>query len=83
MKSIYLKPGAWARLKDKLIADHGRKIMISWACKRELGFTVREHRDWRAGRPHELYALDFYEEGLGSWFLLRYGEYVEIESHGG
>lgn len=44
---IVLEPSQWhEEIKPKLIKDHGPTIMISFVCKRELGFTVREHKGW-------------------------------------
>jgi hypothetical protein len=34
----------WDRIQDRLSKDYGAKIMISYVCKRELGFTVRRHK---------------------------------------
>jgi hypothetical protein len=44
---IVLSPDRWRNIiKPRLIQDHGAKIMISYVCRRELGFTVREHKGW-------------------------------------
>jgi hypothetical protein len=44
---IVLQPQQWNNvIKPKLIRDHGTKIIISYVCRRELGFTVREHKGW-------------------------------------
>lgn len=44
---IVLQPGQWhENIKPKIIKEYGPKIMISYVCRRELGFTVREHKGW-------------------------------------
>jgi hypothetical protein len=44
---IVLQPERWQNIiKPRLVQDHGAKIMISYVCRRELGFTVREHKGW-------------------------------------
>lgn len=45
---IVLTPSEWSRnIKPRLIQEYGARIMISWVCRRELGFTVREHQGWQ------------------------------------
>ncbi len=79
MKHIELTHKEWNELKDRLVAEYGSKILISWVCRRELGFTVREHRhfvirkdieNWRDNRT--CICLDFYDEAMKSWFILKY-----------
>jgi hypothetical protein len=41
---IFSKPLEWETISAQLIQLHGPSIMISWKCKRELGFTVRRHK---------------------------------------
>ena len=41
---IFHKPSEWERIQYQLVTDYGHKIMLSWVCKRELGFTVRRHK---------------------------------------
>jgi hypothetical protein len=44
---IVLEPRQWHDdIKQRLIKEYGAKIMISYVCRRELGFTVREHKGW-------------------------------------
>lgn len=44
---IILEPSQWRdEIKPKLIKEYGPRIMISFVCRRELGFTVREHKGW-------------------------------------
>ena len=41
---IFHWPGEWEKLQSQLRQDYGQRIMLSWVCKRELGFTVRRHK---------------------------------------
>ena len=41
---IFHKLSEWDRIQDRLSEEYGAKIMISYVCKRELGFTVRRHK---------------------------------------
>jgi hypothetical protein len=41
---IFHKASDWDTIQDQLSKDYGAKIIISYVCKRELGFTVRRHR---------------------------------------
>jgi hypothetical protein len=41
---IFHSPSNWDTVQDQLRHDYGHKILLSWVCKRELGFTVRRHR---------------------------------------
>ena len=47
---IFHWPGEWEKLQSRLRQDHGSRIMLSWVCKRELGFTVRRHKGLE---PHD------------------------------
>jgi hypothetical protein len=33
-------------VRPKLLKEFGPRIAISYVCKRELGFTVRDHKGW-------------------------------------
>jgi len=41
---IFHKPKDWEPIQYQLGLDYGTRIMISYVCKRELGFTVRRHK---------------------------------------
>lgn len=79
---VFRKPEEWQVIQDRLFAEYGPKIGISWVMRRELGFSVRNHRGLvpnmthKPGRPamhyEEQVCLDFYNESTQSWFVLRY-----------
>ena len=72
----------WEIIKEKLIDEHGVTILMRHKMKRDLGFTVREHRGLMpvpALKDNKMYYyyedqihLDFYNESSLSWFQLRY-----------
>jgi hypothetical protein len=41
---IFHKPHEWDELAARLRAEYGPSVMISFTCKRKLGFTVRHHK---------------------------------------
>ena len=41
---IFHKLSEWKPIQYQLGLDYGTKIMISYVCKRELGFTIRRHK---------------------------------------
>ena len=47
---IFHKPSEWEPIQYQLAIDYGTKILISYVCKRELGFTIRRHKGLE---PHE------------------------------
>jgi hypothetical protein len=50
---IFHWPGEWEKLQSQLRQDYGSRIMLSWVCKRELGFTVRRHKGLEPHDPAE------------------------------
>ena len=78
---IFKKKEQWEEIWHRLLSEYGSKLNISWVLKRELGFTIRTHTEWieyarKEGKPKyyaELHThLDFYNESMQSWFMLRY-----------
>jgi len=41
---IFHRPSEWTELAERLINEYGPSMMISFTCKRKLGFTVRHHK---------------------------------------
>lgn len=78
IKHIELTKKEWLHLRDSLVRDFGSKILISWVMRRECGFTMRTHHVWRKketdhGEYSEtVYCLDFYDEQMKVWYLLKY-----------
>ena len=79
---IFRNPEEWQNILDQLYLEHGLKIGISWVMRRELGFTVRNHRGLvpnehvKKHGPTMHYEqqvhLDFFNESTQTWFVLRY-----------
>lgn len=76
---VKLTHAAYMHIRERLVADHGRRILISWVCKQELGFMFREHRrydpsiesdDWKD--VHTTWMVDFYDDAAETMFRLRY-----------
>ncbi len=86
IKHVELTHSEWDWLRSELVKEHGTSILISWRMRRELGFTVREHSrgfvplldsvkanvDWRDARS--VICLDFYDEAMKTWYILKYGD---------
>lgn len=78
---IFKNANEWAPIWQKIIAEHGPSIAISFKLRRELGFSIRHHQEWivsenRKGFPvtycQNQIHLDFYNPSALSWFQLRY-----------
>ena len=78
-KPIVLSEPKWAKLRERLISDHGLSVMmLTYRMKDKLGFTVREHREWTEQRGSMVdIRLDFYNEPKRTMFLLKYSEYLD------
>lgn len=84
MSTIVLTTKEWKEIKEKIEQQHGKNIfLISWRCKRELGFVVRTHLEWaedsrfdeqdrRIQCRQESIRLDFYHEAAATMFRLAY-----------
>ena len=76
---VRLSHQAYEHIRADLMATHGTRILITWVCKEELGFTFREHQDYRPGVKsgdwrdvHSVWIVDFYNEAAETMFRLRY-----------
>jgi hypothetical protein len=59
---IELTHEQWNNVRQRLIAEHGASILISYVCKKKLGFTVRDHKGWR-DNPNYTKEYREYEQG--------------------
>jgi len=73
----------WEMVMSRLTADFGIRIRMRHIMRRELGFTVREHKglipygkNKKTGKTEMRYQqqihLDFFTESALSWFQLKY-----------
>jgi hypothetical protein len=69
---IFHKPFEWERIQYQLGLDYGTKIMISYVCKRELGFTIRRHKGLEE-HPKEIWEVMKSEGWHQSTLLSRAG----------
>ena len=85
---IFHKPSECDEIYQLILRDFGTKMAISFVLRRELGFTIRNHRglaphnqetremmgpDWNYKYYYEQQVhLDFYSEAAQSWFQLKY-----------
>lgn len=79
---IYSYP-EWKRLKERIQQEYGDKIfLISWRLQRELGFTVRNHKEWidKLGILQRDIRLDFKDPAQATFFKLKYTEQYERNS---
>lgn len=83
---IFRNPREWEIISARLVEEYGPSIMISWKCRRKLGFTVRRHKglvpwdyideahDDLKGRFYyePQVHLDFWDEASHTFFVLKY-----------
>ena len=65
----------WIPLQQRLVEEHGLSVMnISWVCRRELGFTIRYHRQLfnDDGWGETITCLDFYDDAKETFFRIKY-----------
>lgn len=74
IKHIELTRDEYMQLRERLVQEYGKRIMISWVMRRECGFTMREHKRQDAfdNYPNSVYCLDFYDEQMKTWYILKY-----------
>ena len=66
---ITLSRDEWIPLQQRLVEEHGLSVMnISWVCRRELGFTLRYHRQL----GENITCLDFYDDAKETFFRIKY-----------
>jgi len=81
-KPVVMSERAWGKLHKKLAQDYPASvIIIREKMKSVLGFVVRRHRTYTAQHGSESWiCLDFYNEPKRTMFLLKYGEYLDVNS---
>lgn len=92
IKSLRITTQQWNDLRDRLQQDYPASVMlIRSAMRRQLGFVVREHKEWvrhgpeyeslmgRSHFPQTYVYLDFYNEIQKTFFMLKYSEYIQAK----
>ena len=77
---LTLTPREWARVFEKIRTEYvsrGSTISIYDSMKQDLRFTPRHHQHWvkgsdGVGRFESMICLDFYDDAVQSYFLLKY-----------
>ena len=81
MKPIVLSKDKWLTLRKEIDRTHPRSVtMVRWKMREVLGFTVREHKEWRKDyvelTPITTIHLDLFDESKRTFFLLKYGDWI-------
>jgi hypothetical protein len=86
MKPIVLSEPVWLKLREHLFQTQPRSVMLTrWKMRKVLGFTDRLHTEWiykpyyYGGMGYEQWHihLDFFDEAKLTFFLLKYGDYID------
>ena len=79
-RPIKLTVDSWNKIQSQLMIDYPKSVvLIRDAMKRKLGFTTRNHREWKPEMVsyEEHVMLDFYNEPKRTMFLLKYSDYLD------
>jgi hypothetical protein len=77
---------AWLKLREHLFQTQPKSVMLTrWKMREVLGFTDRLHTGWinkpnyygGMGYEQRQIHLDFFDEAKLTFFLLKYGEYID------
>lgn len=82
MKALVLTQKQWRLIRLEIAKHHSPSVlMVRRKMKDVLGFTPREHREWREDYvdliPSTMIHLDFYDEAKRTMFLLKYGDFMQ------
>ena len=90
-KPLILTQASWAKIYNQIANEYPPSVLlIRDKMKAVLGFTSRTHEEWvdqevnikdiRYGTRYRIDTihLDFYNEPKRTFFLLKYGDYIEI-----
>jgi hypothetical protein len=90
---IQLDEKQWLKLYNRLARDYQHRpsvLLIRDSMRRELGCTVRRHKQWHDTREQALavgmpefsgytkdwICLDFYDASRETWFRLKYSDFL-------
>ena len=90
-KPLILTQASWLKIYNQIANDYPPSVLlIREKMKAVLGFTSRTHEEWidqevnikdiRYGNIYRIDTihLDFYNEPKRTFFLLKYGDHIEI-----
>jgi hypothetical protein len=61
---IFRVPEDWEEISARIVSEHGASMLISWKCRRELGFSVRHHKGLAKWDDNP------YDNGDDDWLLV-------------
>jgi hypothetical protein len=82
MKPLVLTPEEWLAIRQEIDKNHPKSVtMVRWKMREVLGFTTREHTEWKPHRGADrvwreqitTIHLDFFDDRQRTMFLLKYG----------
>lgn len=82
-KPIIIDQNNWDGLLDKLLCDYPKStVLIREKRKKVIGFLERSYRwyDTKNHMYHNKIYLDFFDDGKKTFFMLKYGEFLEKEN---
>jgi hypothetical protein len=75
-KPIEVSFESWEKLRAKIYSDYPPSVsLIRDKMKKVLGFTTREHYDFGSGNV-SCVMLDFFNEKKRTFFIMKYGDYL-------
>lgn len=82
MKAVKLTRSQWEDILSQIKKDYPKSVwMVRSRMKTVLGFTTREHREWREDYvsmvPNTMMHLDFFDESKRTMFLLKYSDFMQ------
>ena len=82
MKAVKLTRSQWEDILNQIKKDYPKSVwMVRSRMKTVLGFTTREHREWREDYvsmvPNTMMHLDFFDEPKRTMFLLKYSDFMQ------
>jgi hypothetical protein len=74
IKSIKIQLSEWTEIQKTLREEYGNLALLNSWRKRTLGFTERslQYFDSSTRRYHSVLYLDFYDEVMKTFFVLKY-----------
>jgi len=75
---IFHNPRDWEPIQYRLGCDHGTSVLISYVCKRKLGFTIRRHKAWVPWSEKYSEDENTFLASIGKDLANRYTHQVEI-----
>ncbi len=74
MSTLIFSQQEWKKLKFRICEEHGNEFfLIRYRVERELGFTIRNHREWLDQTGwNSTVRLDFKDPAQATFFQMKY-----------